>query len=154
MTLEVPSELYKTLQDVMMQEAKRLCKDAAKLLKVSEKELQTRILKDMPSLSLKIIDDKDQPIECPVFVKNATILERCRHGCLLGTGRCLSHQGIHSLPELEEQTTLTRLQPAEDVHISLWCNEETKDVFSADGKEIGFYEDETLYLYTLDTSEA
>ena len=153
MTLEIPSELYKTFQDMLLQEAKRVCRDAAKILGVPEKEVQTRVLKTMDKIPFKIIDDKDQPIVCPVFVKHNTLIERCRHACVLGTGRCLAHQSEDCIPEMEDQTAMTRIQPTDCMDTRLWCNEATRDVFTAEGKCIGRYQDEVLRVYVLDTSE-
>jgi len=153
MTLEIPSELYKTFQDIMLQEAKRLCRDAAKILGRPEKEVQTKVLKEMPKLSLTIIDDKDQPTTCPVFVRTASLIERCRHACLLGTGRCLAHQGETCIPEVDEQTIMTRIQPIDCLDTPLWCNEATHEVYTTQGQCIGHYKDEVLTVYELDTSE-
>lgn len=153
MTLELPSELYKTFQDILLQEAKRLCRDAAKVLGRPEKEVQSKVLKDMPKLSLKIIDDKDQPVTCPVFVRRAKVFERCRHACLLGTGRCLAHQAESCIPETQDQTSLTRIQPTDCMDTPLWCNEETHNVYTSEGQIIGRYKDEVLYVYELDTTD-
>jgi hypothetical protein len=153
MTLEIPSELYKTFQDILLQEAKRLCRDAAKVLGRPEKEVQSKVLKDMPKLSIQVIDDKDQPITCPVFVQRAQVIERCRHACLLGTGRCLSHQGEICIPEVQDQKPLSRIQPTDCMDTPLWCCEATHDVYTAEGKIVGRYKDETLRIYVLDASE-
>ena len=155
MTLEIPSELYKTFQDLMLQEAKRLCRDAAKILGRPEKEVQSKVLKEMPKLSLQIIDDKDQPLTCPVFVKSAHIIQRCRHACLLGTGRCLAHQAEVCISEIDTQVSLTRIQPTECMDEPLWCNEETHDVYNSEGNIVGYYKDEllSLYEYNEDTVE-
>lgn len=153
MTLEIPSELYKTFQDILLQEARRLCKDAAKILGKSEKEVQAKVLKEMPKLPIQIIDDKDQPITCPVFVQRYQVVERCRHACLLGTGRCLAHQAEQCIPDLQEQIPLSRIQPIDCMDTPLWCNEATHDVYTADGKIIGRYKDEVLRVFQLEPSE-
>ena len=153
MTVEVPSELYKTFQDIFLQEAKRLCRDAAKVLGRPEKEVQAKVLKSMPKIPLKIIDDNNVPLTCPIFVRRDTLIERCRHACLLGTGRCLAHQAEVCIPDINDQTTVTRVQPMDCLDTPLWCNEATHDVFTSTGQCIGHYKDEILRVYVLDTSE-
>lgn len=153
MTLEVPSEIYKTFQDILLQEAKRLCRDAAKILGRSEKDVIAKVIKELPKVPLKVIDDNSLPLTCPVFIQKATLIERCRHACLLGTGRCLAHQGEICVPEIENQSSLTRIQPTDCMDTHLWCNEATHDVYTREGKIIGRYKDEILRVYQLDTSE-
>ncbi len=150
MTLEVPAELYKTLQLCLKGEATRLCRDAAKVLGVPEQELKQKVMNQLPSVPLKLFKTDDLPTSCPVLLQRDRIVERCRRSTLLGTGRCLAHQQVLTIPEEDGQLQLTRLQLAEDMDQPLWVNEATKDVLNASGECVGEYSDEVVTLFTLE----
>jgi len=141
MSIQIPLSLLETIQSAFTGEAKRLCRDAAKILKVSEKDLLHKIL---PSGSkIKLVDDNSAPITCPALIKMG-ILTRCRSPCLLGTGRCLHHQTA-VVPVTEGLIPLTRLEG-----MPRWCNEETGDVYESSGEIIGKYKDGILKVFVLE----
>jgi len=141
--MNIPKSLFESLQASLNQEAKRLCRDAAKILKVSEKELQDKILKKMPKTTIHA--DNDMPYSCPVFNEN-NILERCRKPCLLGTGRCLTHQNS-TIPEPTTQKILTRIQPTLETPQPLWCDETDGTVYDRSSKAVGSLINNRLILY-------
>jgi len=143
--MEIPKSLFDSLQTSLLQEAKRICRDAAKILNVPEKELQAKVLKNMPKIS--IINDNDKPYSCPVLVESA-IIERCRKPCLLGTGRCQEHQKVETIPEPTDQTTLTRIQS--EYKESLWCNEIDGTVYTRENKQVGNYKNGKLFIYVFE----
>jgi hypothetical protein len=141
--MKIPKSLFDSLQSSLNQEAKKLCRDAAKILKIPEKDLIAKILTKMPKVT--IIDDNSAPYSCPVYVEK-NLIERCRRSCLLGTGRCLEHQGA-SNPEPTTQKQLTRVQSTTESPCTLWCDESTGDVYNKDLQVVGLYKNSTLTLY-------
>jgi hypothetical protein len=141
--MKIPKSLFDSLQTSLNQEAKRLCRDAAKILKIPEKDLVGKIINKMPKIT--IIEDNSTPYTCPVLIEN-NLLERCRRSCLLGTGRCLEHQNS-SNPEPTTQKQLTRIQSTTDSPNALWCYESTGDVYNKELKIIGQYKNNRLTLY-------
>ena len=149
MTLEIPADLYKTLQLCLKGEATRLCRDAAKVLGVPEQELKQKVLNQLPPVPLKLFKTDDIPASCPVLLQHKTVVERCRRSTVLGTGRCLNHQHIQCIPEEDGQLQLTRLQATEDEQ-TLWVNEATKEVLDASGICVGEYDNEVVTLYSFE----
>ena len=138
--MQVPCSLFESFQASLQQEAKRICRDAAKLLRVPEKELEQKVLKSMPKISLI----KDQtPTSCLILLHNEKLPHRCRLPCLLGTGRCYKHQEIPTVPE---GGTLTRISDSE----RLWCDEETGIVYNKQAQEVGNYKNSRLTVFVLE----
>lgn len=155
MAVTFPASLLKDLQDAFHGEAKRLCRDAAKILRVPEKELSAKVLGKFTSNSIfKIVDDNDAPTTCPILVKRDVLFERCRGPCILGTGRCLSHQTSNPPPDVSNHLVrLTRLEPHPDLQEPLWCREETNELYDRSGAVIGEREEDCIVLYTLGSEE-
>lgn len=155
MAVAFPASLLQALQDSFHQEAKRLCRDAAKILRVSEKELTAKVLGKVSANSIfKILDDNDAPTTCPAIIKQGAIFERCRCPCVLGTGRCLNHQTASPPPDVSNHSLrLTRLEQHADIQEPLWCREETNEIYDRSGAVIGEREDDCIVLYTLGTEE-
>ena len=149
-SVKIPSSLFDTLQAAFKLEARRICRNAATLLKRPEKEVIDKVLGGS-QINLQIIDDNELPISCPVILRHETILERCRRPCLLGTGRCLSHQAVvfqDTLPSNIQK--LTRIGCSPENPESLWCDEMTGYVYTSSGTIVGFYKDEILEIYSFD----
>ena len=155
MAVTFPASLLQTLQDSFHQEAKRLCRDAAKILRVPEKELTSKVLgKYTASSLLKVLDDNDAPTTCPTIIKQGSIFERCRCPCVLGTGRCLNHQTSSNPPDVSNHALrLTRLEQHSDLEEPLWCREETNEIYDRSGAVIGEREDDCIVLHTLGSEE-
>lgn len=148
MSIAIPQTLLNTLQATFDAEAKRLARDAAKVLRVPEKEV-LQILKKIPKVQFKICDDNECANSCEVLLQKKKVLERCRRPCVLGTGRCLKHQEESKPPEINEEIQrLTRLEKHEDISETLWCDESTHIVYNAELKIVGaLTDDDTLELY-------
>jgi len=141
--MNIPKSLFDSLSASLNQEAKRLCKESAKLLKVPEKELLEKILKKMPKIT--ICEDNSMPYSCPVYNEKKYV-ERCRKPCLLGTGRCTEHQNVH-VPEPTTQKLLTRIQATAEIPDPLFCDESDGTVYNSSADAVGFYENNRLTLY-------
>lgn len=141
--MNIPKSLLENLNASLNQEAKRLCRDAAKILKIPEKELQNKVLKKIEKITIH--EDNDRPYSCPVFNEN-NILERCRKPCLLGTGRCLTHQ-TSIIPEPTTHKILTRIQPTSEYTEPLWCDESDGSVYDRKSDIIGTMIDNKIILY-------
>lgn len=147
MSVQISQHLLESLQSVFLGEAKRLCRDAASILKVPEKELLQKVLPQSSKVKLSVLDDKDAPTSCPALLHQDNLLRRCRCPSLLGTGRCIHHQTV-SIPELPDSVKqLTRLERLAKDDDPLWCDETTGEVYDSSGAVVGEYRDETLYLY-------
>jgi len=144
-TVKIPSSLFDTLQSAFKLEAKRICKSVATILQKPEKEVLDKILKSQ--VQLMILEDHEETYSCPILLQHAMILERCRGPCILGTGRCIKHQSIQSIPELPSTLKqLTRIETTTDTTDSLWCDETTEYVYNTAGIHIGWYRNEQLTL--------
>ena len=144
--MQISSTLLESFQLALKQETKRICRDAARILHIPQNELEDKIMKQDPKISMTIISDKDIPYSCPVLLTD-DILYRCRHPCILGTGRCYKHQTI-VIPDIESQKTLTRIRykPYE-----LWCDESTGIVYNKKKENVGEYRNNRLYLISTST---
>jgi hypothetical protein len=144
-TVKIPSSLFDTLQSVFKLEAKRICKDVAKILQKPEKEVLDKVFQSQ--IILQVLEDHEETLSCPVFLKHETVIERCRVPCILGTGRCLKHQTFTSIPELPSTVQrLTRIECTADTTEPLWCDEMTDYVYNTSGAHIGWYTNERLTL--------
>ena len=153
MNVQIPQQLLESLQASFLGEAKRICRDAAKILKVPEKELIQKVLPAGSRVKLQVVDTNDAPTQCPVFLQEDCILRRCRQPTLLGTGRCVCHQ-MAKIPEVPEDVLqLTRLERIKTSDTPLWCNEATGEVMDSSGTIIGQYKNSGLTLYILDEEE-
>ena len=143
--MQVPSSLFESFQASLQQEAKRICRDAAKILRVPEKDLEQKILKSM--LKITLVKDNSSTSCCVLILKQSEdrLAHRCRLPCILGTGQCYKHQGV----TIAEGGTLTRIQAQPETE-QLWCNEETGLVYTENSDEIGFYKNSRLTLYCLE----
>jgi len=141
--MQVPSSLFESLQASLQQEAKRICRDAAKILRVPEKELEQKVLKSMPKITIL----KDQtPTTCHILINSEKVVQRCRLPCILGTGRCHKHQEIRKVPE---GGSLTRIQAQPDLE-PMWCNEDTNIVYNKNAEEVGLYKNSRLTVFILE----
>lgn len=150
MSVQIPKLLWDTLQTAFQMEAKRICRDAARLLGANEKELIQKVMPPQSKVKVQLVQDEEAPLSCPVLLSKGTLLRRCRAPSLLGTGRCLHHQTA-TIPATEDlPIQLTRLERIEERDDALWCNEATGEVYDEEGAIIGEYRDERLILYVLE----
>lgn len=150
MNIQIPKPLFDTLTAAFRGEAKRLCRDAARILNQPEKELFEKVFPPGSALKLHIFDTEEAPIQCPAFILEKNLLRRCRAPTILGTGRCACHQTA-KIPEIPEHVQqLTRLERVAAADTPLWCNEDTGEVYDSSGAIVGLYKNERLTLYVLE----
>ena len=131
MSLALPQTLIASLLAAFDAEAKRIAKDAAKILHVPEKEV-LQLVKKLPKVQFKIYDDSEHSSSCPTLLEEPGLIRRCRHPCLLGTNRCMHHQDV-DIPAIPDSVKLlTRLKGN-----PYWCDEETRLVYDEKGECIG-----------------
>jgi hypothetical protein len=152
MSFAIPKPLLDSLQSAFLAEGRRVCRDAAKILRKPEKEVLD-ILKTLPKATLIIHRDTDDiPTLCPVFLDTPSpLLQRCRRSCILGTGRCYRHQDTYDPPSPPGDTiVLTRIKKIAEMDTPLWCCEETRQVYNQNGEVVGeLTECRELLLFTL-----
>jgi hypothetical protein len=147
MSIILPQSLISSLQATFDNEARRIAKDAAKILKVPEKEV-LQIIKTSNKVQFKIINDDETPSTCPVFKTGETFLSRCRTPCVLGTGRCIYHQKQEIVEtKYSELKMLTRVKKLQEADADLWCDEETQDIYNSSGQVIGNISDDCIEIY-------
>jgi hypothetical protein len=155
MSISIPQTLLATLQAAFDAEAKRVARDAAKLLRVPEKEVMD-IIKKVPKVQFKVIDDSEIPTSCPIFKRSIsrTVLIRCRAPCILGTGRCSHHQKEAIVPEVPDtKKPLTRVKRLQETDPVLWCDEETRAIYNEAGEHVGqLTEEDTVEVYMFDAT--
>jgi hypothetical protein len=153
MNVQIPQQLLESLQASFLGEAKRICRDAAKILKVNEKEMLQKVLPQANRVKLLVVDTNEAPTQCPALIQEESILRRCRMPTLLGTGRCLCHQTV-TIPNIpEECIQLVRMERMEQNDDPLWCNEATGEVYDSSGAIVGLYKNSELHLYVLHEEE-
>lgn len=153
MNVQIPQQLLESLQASFMGEAKRICRDAAKLLKVNEKELLQKVLPSASKIKLQVVDTNEAPTQCPALIQEESILRRCRMPTLLGTGRCMCHQTA-KLPQLPEDCIqLVRMERLAVNDDALWCNEATGEVYDSSGAIVGLYKDSELRIFVLEDDD-
>jgi hypothetical protein len=139
MSLSLPKTLIAGLDAVFQREAKKLASDIAKALKRPEKEVLD-ILKKAEKIQYKIYNTDDDNLTCPVFLEGATLVQRCRRPCILGTNRCIQHQTVQYIPEYSETLTeLTRCicTSTETTQSCILLDEISNMVYNQDGSCIG-----------------
>jgi len=148
--MQIPSTLFDSFQSALKQETKRICRDVARMLHIPQKELEDKIMKQDVKIPITIISDKDIPTNCPAILQG-DILYRCRHPCILGTGRCQVHQTV-TIPEIDTsqqgQIILTRIRYTAQ---ELWCDESTGTVYNNKKENVGEYRNNRLYLISSTT---
>lgn len=155
-SLTIPQTLLKTLQATFDSEARKLAKDAAKILKVPEKEV-LEIIKKTPKVQLQVLDDTELTHTCPIIIHSEKVLARCRNPCIIGTGKCLEHQKA-TIKTIDESnyTKLTRIKvlapvnPEEPEPEPLWCNEEDKSIYNASGQKVGILNEDNNIEYFIE----
>lgn len=153
--ITISDSLLQTLKSSFEQERNRLCRDAAKLLRVPEAQVKQLVQQAMPTYKLTVIEEDEKRQTCPVLLQRALVLERCRDPCLMGTGRCLTHQTAHSPPDLPTTIQgLTRVERMDPSDPPMWCDEETHQVYNSEGVVIGSLENGVLELYTFEPEES
>jgi hypothetical protein len=155
---KIPDGLLNDLRAAFERETKKLCRDAAHILRVPEADLLKKVKERMPIVQINVLaEDDDLPRSCQVLLKRGTVYERCRAGCVLGTSKCIRHQmtDAPSIDELPDTTKrLTRLERTQGMVEPMWCDETTKDVLNRNGEKIGeINEDNELELFILDDSD-
>jgi len=151
--IKLPKSLLTTIQTAFKLEAKRLCRDIATILQKPEKELIEKVLQSQ--IALEILEDNDETHSCPILIQHSVVLERCRRPCLLGTGLCIQHQSITTIPEVPSSLkTLTRIECSSEHTLSLWCDESTGYVYGTDGTQVGWYKNERLILVEFGEEES
>jgi hypothetical protein len=150
---KLPDGLLNELRAAFERETKRLCRDAASILKVPEAELARKVKESMATIKLNVLPEDDElPRSCLVLLKRGTVLERCRGPCVLGTGKCLRHQTtatpMGDLPQ--DSRRLTRLERTSATEEPMWCEESTRQVYNRHGDIVGeMNEDDALELFVL-----
>jgi hypothetical protein len=145
MSLAIPQILLTSLLAALDSEAKRVAKDAAKILRVPEKEI-LQIVKKLPKVQFKVYDDSEHSTSCPTLLQDSGLVKRCRHPCLLGTSRCMQHQtaDIPTIPESVKSLTKLKGHP-------YWCDEDTRDVYNEKGVCVGSLNaDNQLEIYSFE----
>jgi len=156
MSLAIPQTLFTTLQVCFDTEAKRIGREMAKLLDVSEKEV-LQVLKKIPKVHLILHNDTDFYSSCPILIQSNSIAYRCRRGCILGTNRCVEHQSIQidsqkvveKEAEIKSIKKLTRLKIKDFYY---WCDEETSVVYDMMGKQVGILKNNRIERTTYSDS--
>ncbi len=149
MSVKLPKQLVESLQQAFLSEARRVCRDAAKVLHQDPNDVLA-ILKKMPPIQFQVCDDSEQPTTCPILLQKGAIVERCRRPCILGTGVCMAHQEESEPPSIDScETKLTRVKHSEPDLGPLWCDEESRHVYNREGACVGVLTDENiLELFT------
>jgi hypothetical protein len=139
--LKISDALLSTLIQAFERERRNLCYDAAKILRVPEKQVDQIVKQAMSTVTFTVFEEDEKRQTCPILIQTAVVLERCRGPCLMGTGRCLKHQTVPDPPESSAiPAQLTRIERTDAIQPPLWCNEETEDVYNAEGKVVGHYD--------------
>lgn len=146
--INIPSELMKALRDQFVVEAKRVCKDVAYVLKVSEKDLIKNVV-DSQQMQINIIDNEGVESTCvvPMFMINGSEVKLCRRPCLLGTERCQGHQHVRTLPQINAEKKITRIHIESAEHEPLWCDETTSCVYNEALDWVGNYCNGELMIF-------
>jgi len=151
--LKISDALLSTLIQAFERERRNLCYDAAKILRVPEKQVDQIVKQAMSTVTFTVFEEDEKRQTCPILIQTAVVLERCRGPCLMGTGRCLKHQTVPNPPEISDvQEPLTRIERIDASLPPLWCNERTEDVYNAEGNIIGHYnkDENVLSLFTFE----
>jgi hypothetical protein len=135
--IAIPYILLETLQIAFQKEAKKICREVANTVGLDPTDVYQKVCKN----SKIQIYDLDVPAECPRLYKNGSIYSRCSRPCVLGTGKCLSHQNtIQKEPEVEK--TVNRLIGTDE---PLWVQD--SNVLNLNGENVGHFQDGQLFRY-------
>ncbi len=151
---KIPDGLLNDLRAAFERETKKMCRDAADILRVSETDLVKKVKERMGTVKISVLpEDDDLPRTCHVLLKRGTLYERCRGGCVLGTSKCLRHQTTESVVAKELPSViqpLTRIERCSGMSEALWCDETTHQVYNRSGEIVGeINEDNGLELFIL-----
>ena len=151
---KIPDGLLNDLRAAFERETKKICRDAAHILRVPEADLFKKVKERMPTVQISVLEEDDElSRSCHVLLKRGTLYERCRGGCVLGTSKCLRHQTTDA-PSVNELPSnikpLTRLERKPGMAEAMWCDESNRKVFNRNGETVGeINEDNELELFVL-----
>jgi hypothetical protein len=152
MKLRLPEPIVDLMKAQMIRAAKDLVAHMAFTIDVSKEDAVRRVLGDMPSVSIEVVQCSDYEISCCVPVAMGSSdrdYELCRLPCVLNTGRCIAHQDVSAIPEFDTEAAvrLTRLEGLKDADMGpLWCEEESGKVYNRQQEHVGYYRDGRVEL--------
>jgi hypothetical protein len=152
MKLRLPEPIVDLMKAQMVRAAKELVAHMAFTIDVPKEDAVRRVLGDMPSVSIEVVQCSDYETSCCVPVAMGSSdrdYELCRLPCVLNTGRCIAHQDVSAIPEFDTEAAvrLTRLEGLKEADMGpLWCEEESGKVYNRQQEHVGYYRDGRVEL--------
>lgn len=150
---KVPRILWENLEAVLLTQSKRYIEELAKILGVSAKELQKRV---MPSAnSVRVILQDVQESTCRAYVQNGAFTVFCRKPVFNGDF-CAAHCGARPIVN---DTVAIPIKKVKDMDMlpPMWEQDTSihaiKELYVASGQRIGKvnHEKQKITIYTIDT---
>lgn len=145
MKLRLPEPIVGLMKAQMLGAAKELLAHMAYTLNIPKEDAIRRVLGDMPTVTIDVIECRDYETSCCVPVAMGSSdqdYELCRLPCVLNTGRCAAHQDVDVIPEFDTEAAvrLIRLEGLKDADMgALWCEEETGKIYNRQQEHVGYY---------------
>ena len=144
---KVPRILWENLEAVLLAQSRRYIGELAKRLKVSEKELQKRVLPTSDSLKVIIQDTQVESNKCKAYIQNNKLTLYCRKPTIYGCEYCAFHRNKRMT--IIDGTSPVQLQRIKDINSiePIWASNNA--VYNINGDMIGKInkKNNTLIIY-------
>jgi hypothetical protein len=143
-SVKIPKYLVDSLDTIFEKVGREYIKQAAQILEKDEKEMMKTILpklKSKESSLVKMYPDQEYYTcaHIPNYKSQLLLQHRCRLPNVIGTQRCIHHQHIYHIEDIEPEISVTRVFVKDSSeHDSMYfCDEKTQQVYNKDGVVIG-----------------
>jgi hypothetical protein len=140
MEYKVPRILWESLESVLKAQSKRYISELAKVLEVSEKELQRRVLPSSDELKIIIQDSQAESSQCKAHHQKNSLTIYCKKTVAYNSEYCQIHQENRMF--IIENTDAVPITRVKDIHTlpPLWMiNEE--QLINSEGDVVGLIEE-------------
>lgn len=140
----VPRLLWENLESVLLAQSKRYIGELAKILEVSEKELQKKV-NISECLKIVIHDTQAETNQCKAYVQNDKLTIFCRKPVAYSSEYCTCHRNKRMI--VVEDTHPISLQRIKDSHNTgpLWVNNNT--LYNSGGNIVGKMKDGVIKIF-------
>ncbi len=143
-SVKIPKYLVDSLDTMFEKVGREYIKQAAQILEKDEKEMLKIILpklKQKESSMVRMYPDQEYYTcaHLPNYKSQSRLQYRCRLPNVIGTQRCMHHQQIRSIEDIEPEISVTRVfvKDSSEHDNMYFCDEKTQQVYNKEGTVIG-----------------
>lgn len=143
-SVKIPKYLVDSLDTIFEKVGREYIKQAAQILEKDEKEMLKTILPKLKRKEHSMVQmyPDQEYYTCahlPNYKSPSLLQHRCRYPNVIGTQRCIHHQHIHHIEDIEPEISVTRvfIKNSDEHDAMYFCDENTQQVYNKEGVVIG-----------------